>query len=73
MASSLSFMQSAAYAVLFVLSLQITAFSMPQNKVSALADGQTDASAAWTDSDWLAKNFCERRFDLEFPPYVNPK
>ena len=39
---------------------------MPQNKISALVDSQTDAFAVWTDSEWLMNNFHDQSFDLEF-------
>lgn len=66
MSSSLSSMQSAAYAVLF------KAISLPQNKISALVESQTDAFAGWTDTDQLVKNFHDQSFDLELASYVDP-
>lgn len=67
MSSDLCSMQSAAYAGLF------KAISMPQKKISALVESQTDAFAAWTDIDWLVKNLHDQSFDLEFASYVDSK
>lgn len=46
---------------------------MPQIKIYALVDSQTDAFAVCTDIDWLVKIFHDRSFDFEFAPYFNEK
>lgn len=59
-------MQSAAYAVLFSYSLQITVFlHLRTAKIKPLYCG--------TDTDWLVKYFADQGFDLEFAPFINPR